>query len=272
MRTPGILRPGIIGFGVLVLMAVTALTSCSDDPSDTPPDPAKLIGKTYLSESVDGPQIPGGGPLILGFAQNEVDGSTNLSANAGCNGHGGTVTFDGDTMTTGNLLGTMMACPPPREHTDQWVAKLFGAPLTWKLDGTTLTLSRDNQKVTLVEREDRPVIGTRWQVTALVSKQSVTRSDVLDERKPYFTIASDGQLTGTTGCNSMRGTAKVSPGQIEFSPIATTRMACDPEATQIEQTILAAMTGTATVTVDGKDMKLTNVADPSVGLRLTAQD
>ncbi|MGB3708094.1 META domain-containing protein [Gordonia sp. (in: high G+C Gram-positive bacteria)] len=274
-RAPQFIRTSTLSAGVLALFAATTLSACTNGASEAAPDPTELVGKTYVSDAVTGPEIPGGGPLVLGFTENATDKTTNLHANAGCNGLGGTVTFDGDAMTASNLFGTMMACPPPREHTDKWVSDLLADPVTWALQGTTLTLSRGDQRVVLVERENRPVVGTRWQVTALVTKQAVTRSVALEEAKPHFEIAEDGAMSGNTGCNSMHGTAKTATTdptseEIEFSRIATTRMACPPDAMEIEQTVLAALQGKATVTVEGDEMKLTNVADPTVGLRLTA--
>ncbi|EGD53559.1 META domain-containing protein [Gordonia neofelifaecis] len=260
------MRARVAGSAAVVIAVVGAVTGCTDDDSTVPSDPAALVGNTYLSSQVNGPQIPGGGPLVLAFTKGQ------LSANAGCNGHGGSVAFDGDTMTTGNLVGTMMACPPPRDGADRWVSNLLGSPLTWHLDDQTLTLSRGDQQVTLVERQNRPVVGTRWQVTALVADDAVSTSAALRKSEPYFEIADDGRLSGSTGCNRMTGTAQVDGDRITFSPIATTRIACDPETTEVERTVLAALDGAATVEVDGDDMSLTNVAHGDVGLRLKAAD
>lgn len=250
---------------VAAALAATALTGCSDSDAQTPADPAELSGHTYLSTTVIGAPIPGDGPLVLSFDKNR------MSANAGCNGHGGEVMFDGDIMTAGDLAGTMMACAPPRDQTDRWVTELFSAPLAWRLNGTELTLSRGDQRIVLSEQQNRPVVGTRWQVTALVENSGVSTSVVLEERKPFILIDAGGELTGNTGCNTMTGSAKVTGDLVDFSPIGTTRMACEPEVAKIEQTILSALNGTAVVAVDGDEMSLTNqAADGGVGLRLTA--
>ncbi|ALG86812.1 META domain-containing protein [Gordonia phthalatica] len=257
-------RSTIVGLTAAVVAASTVVAGCSDADPAASSDPADLVGNTYLSTEVTGPAIPGGGPLVLGFTKGS------LSANAGCNGHGGSVAFDGGTMTAGRLMGTMMACPPPRDGTDRWVSDLFAAPLTWQLTGTELVLSRGDQKVVLQERTNRPVVGTRWQVTSLVKHDAVSSSVILEQRKPFFRIDADGKLTGNDGCNAMTGSAKVDGTTVEFSPIATTRKACDPETAEIERAVLAALNGKTTVKVDGDDMSLTNAADGNVGLRLTA--
>ncbi|MBM7368954.1 META domain-containing protein [Gordonia hydrophobica] len=257
-------RAAVGGVAAAVLLAATVLTGCSDADADVSSDPADLVGKTFLSTDGTTPAVPGGGPLVLAFTPGH------LSANAGCNGHGGTVVFDGDTMTAGRLMGTMMACPPPRDGADRWVSDLFGAPLTWRLDGAELHLSRGDRAVVLTERVNRPIVGTHWRVTALVKHEAVSSSAVLDERKPFFQIATDGTLSGNTGCNAMTGSATVDDDTIDFAPIATTRKACAAEITEIERTVLAALRGETTVKVDGDSLALTNVADGNLGLRLTA--
>ncbi|MGB3697964.1 MAG: META domain-containing protein [Gordonia sp. (in: high G+C Gram-positive bacteria)] len=256
-------RPRWLVVAAAALVAITA-AGCADDGSGAPTDPARLVGKTYLSQQVDGEPIPGGGPLEVSF----LPGS--LAATAGCNRHSGAVRFDGDTMTAGQLVSTMMACAQPADGADRWLSDLFGAPLTWQLDGTTLTLSRGSLRVKLVERTNRPVIGTRWQVTALVEHDAVTSSKVLDESKPYLLIDASGAVSGSTGCNRMTGTATVTDDTVTFAPLATTRMACDAETSAVERSVLTALTGETKVVVDGDHLTLTNVADRSVGLRLTA--
>ncbi|MGO3326159.1 META domain-containing protein [Gordonia sp. (in: high G+C Gram-positive bacteria)] len=250
---------------------VAALSACNSGPggtADSENDPGRLVGKTYVSDDATDAIVPGGGPFVLSFGpQNRI------SANAGCNGHGGTVEFDGATMSAGPLMGTMMACPPPRDTADKWVSDLFDSPLTWALDGRRLTLSRGDLEVRLDQRVDRAVAGTNWRVKSLIAANGVTTSRVLEEIAPTVTIGAEGTLRGFTGCNRMTGEATVAgsrPTQkVTFGPIATTRKACPGEAGDIERAVLAVLSGEATATVDGDRMRLTNVADPSIGLELT---
>ncbi|MCF8571791.1 META domain-containing protein [Gordonia sp. HY002] len=254
--------------GAALVAALAACDSGSGGAEDSAPDPARLVGKTYVSDNATDTKVPGGGPFVLSFGT-----ENRISANAGCNGHGGTVEFDGDTLTTGPLMGTMMACPPPRDTADKWVSDLFDSPLTWSLEGRTLTLSRGDLEVRLDQRVDRAVAGTNWRVKSLIAANGVTTSRVLDEIAPTVTIGAEGTLRGFTGCNRMTGEATVTgtrPTQkVMFGPIATTRKACPGEAGDIERSVLAVLSGEATATVDGDRMRLTNVADPSIGLELT---
>ena len=58
---------------VLGLLTFASLTACDGDAQTTPPDPA---GRTYISTSVEGDPIPGGGPLVLGFTDPDASPST----------------------------------------------------------------------------------------------------------------------------------------------------------------------------------------------------
>lgn len=247
---------------------VAVLASCGGSDGDSTADPGQLVGKTYVSTDAAEAGIPGGGPFVLSFGTND-----RISANAGCNGHGGTVTFDGDTLTAGPLMGTKMACPPPHDTADTWVTELFDGPLTWSLDGRTLTLSRGKLTVALDQRVDRAVAGTTWRVKSLIADDGITSSRVLDDIAPTITMTAEGTLRGFTGCNQMNGEATVSGSgttqKVAFGPIATTRKACVGEAGDIERAILAVLAGEATATVDGDRMRLTNVENPSIGLELT---
>ncbi|GAA4673490.1 META domain-containing protein [Gordonia humi] len=256
------------GAVVVATLAACGSPSGSGDTGSHVVDPAELVGKTYVSDDATEKTVPGGGPLIISFGTD-----ARISVNAGCNGHGGTVAFDGDTMTAGPLVGTMMACPPPHDTVDKWVGDLFDAPLTWSLTGRTLTLERGDLSVSLDQRVDRPVAGTNWRVKALIGADAVTSSQALDRAKPTLTIGAEGTLRGFTGCNRMTGEATVAgtgPTQtVTIGPIATTRKACPGDTGEIEKSILAVLRDAVTATVDGDRMRLTNVADPAIGLELS---
>ncbi|MEV0669733.1 META domain-containing protein [Mycobacterium sp. NPDC050441] len=244
-------------------IAVLAFVGCSDNAAA---DDADLNGRTFVSVQVEGDQIPGGGPLTVGF-----DGSR-ISTFAGCNHGSGTANLSEGRITT-QLAMTMMACPPPVGDADAWVSKFFEAKPTWSLSGDDLTLRTDAATVTLRDKKvadpDRPLTGTTWQVTSLVSAQAVSTSVALEQSKPTLTIADDGAVSGSTGCNRITGHATVSGSSVEFGPLATTRMACPPEVNEIEQAVLRVLKGTVQTTIDADRLKLSG-ADGN-GLVLRAQ-
>jgi heat shock protein HslJ len=244
-------------------VAVLAFVGCSDNAAA---DDVDLTGRTFVSVQVEGDQIPGGGPLTVGFEGDQI------STFAGCNHGSGTADLTDGRITT-ELAMTMMACPPPVGDADAWVSAFFGAKPSWSLSGDDLTLRTDATTVTLRDKKvvdpDRPLTGTTWQVTSLVSTQTITTSVALEQSKPTLTIADDGAVSGSTGCNRITGHATVSESSIEFGPLATTRMACPPEVTEVEQAVLRVLKGTVQTTRDADQLKLSG-ADGN-GLVLRAQ-
>lgn len=249
---------------ILLLIGGAALTGCSPDGAELP-DPAALTGKTFLSTSVTGAQIPGDGPLEVTFPE-----AGRIAATAGCNRHMGEVTFAGTTLTAGPLAATMMACPGAEGESDAWLSALFASPLTWSLSGTTLTLQRDDLTVELAERANTELVGPTWTVRSLVHDSGVESSVVIDRAAARLTFTPDGKVTGFTGCNDLGGTAKAADGKIRFENVVSTRKACGDEVMRVEQTVLDTLRGAATYRIDGDQLSLINDADPSVGLRLTA--
>jgi heat shock protein HslJ len=246
-----------------IALTILALAGCSNGASA---DDATPEGRTFVSVQVEGDQIPGGGPLTVGFSGNQI------STFAGCNHGAGTADLSGGRITT-QLAMTMMACPPPTGDSDAWVSKFFEAKPTWSLSGDALTLRTDTTTVTLRDKKavdpDRPLTGTTWQVTSLVSAQAISTSVALEQSKPTLTIAEDGTVSGSTGCNQISGHATVSgsPEVIEFGPLATTRKACPPDVDQIEQAVLRVLKGTVQTSIDADQLKLSGTDGNGLVLR-----
>ncbi|MCC3313395.1 META domain-containing protein [Nocardia africana] len=91
--------------------------------------------------------MPGDGPLRLTFTEGR------LSATAGCNTLMGSADLSGNTLRTGPLASTRMACAGDRAGADDWATSLLQASPAWSLDGATLTLKTADRAVTLHESE-----------------------------------------------------------------------------------------------------------------------
>lgn len=66
----------------------------------------------------------------------------------------------------------------------------------------------------------------------------------------YVSFAGSGRLFGFGGCNRFSGTYEQHDHHLKISPLATTRMACAPEAMQKEADFLAMLSKVAAVRVD----------------------
>lgn len=78
-----------------------------------------------------------------------------------------------------------------------------------------------------------------------------TWGDAADPRAPSLSLAADGALTGSDGCNRIIGTWAPHDGAIEFGDLATTRRACEGLDTWLSTADSATISGdTMTVYAD----------------------
>lgn len=76
-----------------------------------------------------------------------------LSGNVGCNGFGGDYSVDGDTITFGPIVSTMMFCEAVAEQ-ESSVLAVFQESASFGLDGNMLTIiSTDGNLVIVLERK-----------------------------------------------------------------------------------------------------------------------
>lgn len=255
-----------VRLGPVVLLALCAIAGCSGQEPDRGADEPTPVDRTFLSTNVEGAPIPGGGPLTISFTEGR------LAADAGCNKFTGAVTLDDHVLHVSGLATTLMACEDDRRGADEWLSGLLNSQPSWRLDDSRLTLHSADRTVTLLDKKvaqpDKPVKGTSWLVTSLITDNSQVRSRALDEARPTLTIAEDGSVSGAAGCNQMTGSAEVSGAQITFR-IATTKMMCSPEVMEVEQAVLNALDGGTNATVDADTLTLRN--DNGAGLVLHAQ-
>jgi heat shock protein HslJ len=82
--------------------------------------------------------------------------------------------------------------------------------------------------------------GSEWRLTSFGPLGRETA--VVQGTTVTLNFSSDGNASGSTGCNSYRGTFRVQGSGIAFSRLVSTRRACiDPRANQQEQRYLAAL-------------------------------
>ncbi|MFD3706830.1 META domain-containing protein [Nocardia sp. NPDC058658] len=260
------MRTTLRALAALAIIA-TVVAGCGSAEEDPVDDTATPMGHTYISTEVVGDKIPGGGPMTLTFTDGRI------SASSGCNSAGGTVDLSNHVLHTSPLAGTLMACPGDRANADAWQSTFLESDPTWRLDGDRLTLTGKSVTIHLTDKKivspDKPLIGTEWVVTSLLTPDAQVRSTALDQASPTLTIGEGGTVSGTAGCNRMTGTSGVGPGESVTFAIATTEMMCPPEVMEVEQDVLRALDGKTTATVDADTLTLRN--DNGYGLVLRAR-
>lgn len=246
---------------IVLLLAALVTAGCA---STATADEASPEGRTFVSVTVAGEQIPGGGPLTLSFADGQ------LSAYAGCNrGSGPADLADGHLST--QLATTMMGCPPPYADADAWMERFLAARPAWSLSADTLTLSTDAVTVTLRDKAvvdpDRPLIGTTWRVDTLVSEQGAMTSVALEQARPTLTLHGDRTVTGWTGCHTFYGRAEVVDSTVTFAPVNTAGPACGGELGDIERSIVGVLDGPVEATIDADRLTLRGAKGHGLVLR-----
>lgn len=81
-------------------------------------------------------------------------------------------------------------------------------------------------------------------------------------------FGTDGQVSGSMGCNGFGGDYSVKGDKITFGPIISTMMACEEPRMSQETATFAVMSGTVNYTLNGDSLTITS-ADGSRVLNLT---
>ena len=84
-----------------------------------------------------------------------------------------------------------------------------------------------------------------------------TWGDTTTQTEPSLVLADDGTLTGTDGCNRLRGGWSADGDAITFDRVASTRMACPDVDTWLS--------GLATATISGAEMTVLDASGAELG-------
>lgn len=86
--------------------------------------------------------------------------------------------------------------------------------------------------------------GSSWTVVTIAGIDAVGT-------QPTMAFATDGSVSGTTGCNQYNGTYTTDGQTIKIGPLAMTRMACLEEAVNAQEVAFtAALEGATTWAID----------------------
>lgn len=261
-------RKGMRRF-VFVLAVLGLLVAACGDDSETSTGAVgdELAGRTFLSTEstrplVDGTRIR----LELG-----EDGS--LRANAGCNHLLGDVTSTDDgVLVVGLMGGTEMGCDPALHAQDEWLMSFLTSSPAWSLDGDTLTLDGETDRLVLVDREvadpDRPLEGTTWKVDGIIDGYTV--STVPGAPAVGATLVlSDGRVEADADCNAISASVEVRDRELRITDAMKTEMFCGAERAALEDAIFAVLSAER-VEYEIEAGRLTLTTDDGRGLMLVA--
>src|SRR5215207_10360190 len=122
-----------------LLLISLAMSACSAQKGAE--SSASLIGAwtltAYGTIGAPTPAVQGTG---AGLTFNE-DGT--VTGSSGCNGLGGDYTADGDQITFGEFVSTLMACDDPIMAQEEAAHKVMNGTATYQIEGSTLTITNN---------------------------------------------------------------------------------------------------------------------------------
>ena len=136
----------------MLASAVLAVTvaACGDDDDDTSSDAEPASAETLEGtswsitslETAEGTEEPPE-DATLSFEADMVSVAT------GCNSGGGPVTIEGDTITFGQLVTTLIGCPPDLQAWEDALLGFLEGEATFEESGDELVLTKDDSTLSL---------------------------------------------------------------------------------------------------------------------------
>jgi heat shock protein HslJ len=109
--------------------------------------------------------------------------------------------------------------------------------------------------------------GTCWRAVTIDGSPA---AQLPKKREAHIIFSAEGKrVSGSTGCNRFTGTFKQIGDNLNFSPLAITKMACPPALNTQERAFLAALQATTAMNLTGNTLELKD-ASGKVRMRLEA--
>ncbi len=201
-------------------------------------------------EGADVPAVTSGTVASLTFG---ADGS--FSGSTGCNRIAGTYVQDGATLTITSGPMTLMACQQPVAAQETAVVAALPEVASFTIDPNLALLSADGATLLTYSPGMSSLAGSSWTATGINNGKGGVVAQAGTE-KVTAEFGDDGQLSGSSGCNTYTATYSTTGDQMTLGPVASTRMACVGDAGQIEQDFYAALENVATYQIDGNSLTL----------------
>ena len=101
---------------------------------------------------------------------------------------------------------------------------------------------------------------TSWK---LVELAGVPATPGAGGKDPFLNFTEDGKVNGFSGCNRFTGSFQSDDGELSFTPLASTRMAC-AEGMEQENRFLAMLAEVERYSIRGNDLALYGGGEPTI--------
>ncbi len=201
----------------------------------------------------NGVPIPAGETITARF----VDGT--LAGHAPVNRYRAQYQSNGDALTIGPAATTKRTGSPEAMRAEKAFLTFLEYVARYRIDA-------DGRSLVLIDRAGDEILWFvaapdisgalpgRWDVRFV--RQETTLVPPSGHAAPYLEFDGTGRVTGHTGVNGVRGTARADGDRLYLGPLASTRMAGPSEAMDDEAALLRALDHVAGYRIDGHALYL----------------
>ncbi|MGW0737255.1 META domain-containing protein [Streptomyces sp. NPDC002851] len=242
--------------------ALGLLTACGGaektgaGAGDDPAEPKVPVTGTHWT--VDSVTLGGKKTEVPGTkAHVSFDSKGRASGNFGCNGFGGNVSIEGDTIKVDKVAKTEMSCGEKIDDLEAALTDALQGKLKAKVSGDSLTLTTEKgDSITLTAEKPAELVGTRWELTGTVRKDVATTLPK-DAKDAHLIFDKNGTVHGNLGCNEINAKAKVTDGKIELGTPRLTRKMCSPDVMKSEQELVKLFDSTVDYEIEHRTLHIT---------------
>jgi putative lipoprotein len=246
-------------FLLVILLISLAVSACTAEPGQgAPQDSDSLLGAWNLTAHgpVNAP-VPAVEGVEAGLTFNE-DGT--VSGTSGCNGLGGDYSVEGNQITFGEFVSTLMACDDPIMAQEEVAHKVLTGTAIYAIEGDRLTITKDSNVLVLKRSEESigmlegsDLLGS-WKLTSYGTTE--TQSPALPDVEAGLTFSEDGAVTGTSGCNEFGGAYSVDGNEIAFKEIVSTLILCDTPIMEQEEAMSQMLSDSTAYSIEGDTLSI----------------
>jgi heat shock protein HslJ len=214
-----------------------------------------IEGVDWILDEASLGMLGGGAPVEGAVVSLRLEDGV-ASGSAGCNSYTGSYTVDGTAIAFAGFAQTQMACDEPLMALDQAYLGALGSVDAFQTSGDALVLTGSGLALSYGQPPQAALTGTTWTLDSIASGSAVSTASVPAD----IVFLDDGTVSGSTGCNRFNGTYQADAVALTFSPLVTTKMACDDAANAQELAVLTGLAATTAYAIDGSTLFLVDAA------------
>jgi heat shock protein HslJ len=254
----------ILGAAIVALL----LAACA---GGTPSAPPTTSGGTGMVDAAGDWRLTDGRdagvpiPLVPGADITMSVADSQISGRAACNQYGGEIVVKDGQIQFGPLFMTEMACEEPVMASESAYLAALAKIRAASRDGDRLTLSGDAVELAFERLAPPPTAAmtdTDWVLDSLIAADAV--SSVAGD-PALLRLASDGVVTGSTGCRSFTGRFAEANGEVLFSEFTMDQVDCPPELRSQDDHVVSVLGDGFRAVVDGQRLTVTSTGQLGLG-------